>query len=122
MASEEQVTRHYVSAGIAARVLAAMFEAHGKDAVVTIDALAPLDQFHGRGPLATRELVALLKPQAGDRLLDIGSGIGGPARWCRPLSPAKPSRAQRPRSWPSSAWQRTVAALPVIMRGWWTAC
>jgi sarcosine/dimethylglycine N-methyltransferase len=81
MATEQQVTRHYGSAGIAPRVLAAMREAHGPDAPVTVDALAPLDQFHGRGPLATQELVALLKPQAGERLLDIGSGIGGPARW-----------------------------------------
>ena len=70
---EQQVTRHYGSAGIAARVLAALREAQGPDAPVTVDALAPLDQFHGRGPLATQELVALLKPQAGERLLDIGS-------------------------------------------------
>jgi SAM-dependent methyltransferase len=78
---EQQVTRHYGSTGIAARVLAALREANGPDAPLTVDALAPLDQFHGRGPLATQELVALLKPQAGERLLDIGSGIGGPARW-----------------------------------------
>lgn len=81
MNTEQQVTRHYGSAGIAARVLATLREVHGADAPVTVDALAPLDQFHGRGPLATRELVALLKPQAGEHLLDIGSGIGGPARW-----------------------------------------
>jgi sarcosine/dimethylglycine N-methyltransferase len=30
---------------------------------------------------ATQEVVALLDPQAGESLLDIGSGIGGPARW-----------------------------------------
>jgi len=81
MSTEQQVTRHYASAGIADRVLAAMREALGPDAAVTVDNLAPLDQFHCRGPLATRELVELLKPQAGERLLDIGSGIGGPARW-----------------------------------------
>jgi SAM-dependent methyltransferase len=78
---EEEVARHYGTEGIAARVLAALREAHGADAPVTVDTLAPLDQFHGRGPLATRELVALLQPQPGERLLDIGSGIGGPARW-----------------------------------------
>jgi sarcosine/dimethylglycine N-methyltransferase len=81
MSMEQQVTRHYGSTGIAARVLAALREAKGPDAPVTIDTLAPLDQFHGRGPLATQELVALLKPRAGERVLDIGSGIGGPARW-----------------------------------------
>lgn len=84
---EEEVARHYGNAGIAERVLAALREAQGADAPVTVDArvtvddLAPLDQFHGRGPVATRELAALLQPQPGERLLDIGSGIGGPARW-----------------------------------------
>jgi len=81
MEIEAEVTRHYGSGGIAARVLAALQEAQGADAPVTVDGLAPLDQFHGRGPLATRELVALLQPKPGERLLDIGSGIGGPARW-----------------------------------------
>jgi sarcosine/dimethylglycine N-methyltransferase len=30
---------------------------------------------------ATQELLALLEPQAGETILDIGSGVGGPARW-----------------------------------------
>ncbi|HEY8873079.1 MAG TPA: methyltransferase domain-containing protein [Stellaceae bacterium] len=81
MGIEEEVARHYGNAGIAARVLAALREAQGPDAPITVDGLAPLDQFHGRGPLATRELVALLAPEAAERLIDIGSGIGGPARW-----------------------------------------
>ncbi|MGE5270313.1 MAG: class I SAM-dependent methyltransferase [Thiohalocapsa sp.] len=81
MATEQQVAGHYGSVGIAERVLAALRQAHGEDAAITIDALAPLDQFHSRGPLATQELVALLKPQPGELVLDIGSGIGGPARW-----------------------------------------
>jgi sarcosine/dimethylglycine N-methyltransferase len=81
MGIEEEVARHYGNAGIAARVLAALREAQGPDAPITVDGLAPLDQFHGRGPAATRELVGLLAPQPGERLIDIGSGIGGPARW-----------------------------------------
>jgi SAM-dependent methyltransferase len=81
MATEREVTQHYGSQGIAERVLAALREAKGADAPVTPETLAPLDQFHGRGVVATKELVALLKPQADERLLDIGSGIGGPARW-----------------------------------------
>jgi SAM-dependent methyltransferase len=81
MTTEQQVAAHYGSGGIADRVLAALREAQGADAPVTAEALAPFDQFHGRGPLATQELVALLQPRADERLLDIGSGIGGPARW-----------------------------------------
>jgi SAM-dependent methyltransferase len=65
----------------AVRVLAALREANGPDAPVTPEALAPIDHFHGRGVRATGELVARLKPVAGEHLLDIGSGIGGPARW-----------------------------------------
>lgn len=42
---------------------------------------APLDHFHGRGLEATREIAELLAIAAGDHLLDIGCGIGGPARW-----------------------------------------
>jgi len=81
METEAEVARHYGTAGIAARVLAALREVQGPDAPVTVDGLAPLDQFHGRGPLATSELAALLQPRKDERLLDIGSGIGGPARW-----------------------------------------
>ena len=43
--------------------------------------LAPLDQFHTRGMLATVELAAALAPATGTRVLDIGSGLGGPSRY-----------------------------------------
>ncbi|MGE0725764.1 MAG: cyclopropane-fatty-acyl-phospholipid synthase family protein [Alphaproteobacteria bacterium] len=75
------VERHYTTDGIAERLLAALRAVKGADVEITPDALAPLDHFHGRGIVATRELLALLDPQAGERILDIGSGIGGPARW-----------------------------------------
>src|SRR5437762_13069085 len=75
------VAEHYGSAGIAERVLAALREAKGPDAPVTPDALAPFDHFHGRGVVATQEIAAQLALKPGERVLDIGSGIGGPARW-----------------------------------------
>jgi sarcosine/dimethylglycine N-methyltransferase len=81
MAIESDVAGHYGSAGIAERILAALKAANGADAPITVDALAVLDHFHGRGIVATQELVELLKPQPGEHILDIGSGIGGPARW-----------------------------------------
>ncbi len=43
-------------------------------------AFAPLDEFHTRGLLATRELAQALDPGAGESVLDVGSGLGGPAR------------------------------------------
>jgi len=75
------VAQHYGSLGIAERVLAAFRAANGPDAPVTPEGLAPFDHFHGRGVIATREIAAQLAPRAGERVLDIGSGIGGPARW-----------------------------------------
>ncbi len=81
MTGSPSLDRHYASAGIAERVVAALRAVGGADAPVTPEALAPIDHFHGRGVVATAELVALLQPQPGERLLDIGCGIGGPARW-----------------------------------------
>ncbi len=77
----EAVEQHYATTGIAERILAALRQVNGSEAPVTVDALAPLDHFHSRGVVATGELAALLDPQPGERLLDIGSGLGGPARW-----------------------------------------
>jgi ubiquinone/menaquinone biosynthesis C-methylase UbiE len=76
-----RVEDHYANPDIVSRILTALRQVNGADAPITPDALAPLDHFHGRGVLATREMAAMLQPQAGERILDIGSGIGGPARW-----------------------------------------
>ncbi len=81
MSGPAAVTAHYAREGIADRILAALRAEHGAEVAVTPETLAPLDHFHGRGVAATAELLAVLDPQPGERLLDIGSGIGGPARW-----------------------------------------
>ena len=46
----------------------------------TPEALAPLDQFHGGGKEATRALAGQAEVTAGMRVLDVGGGLGGPAR------------------------------------------
>ena len=48
---------------------------------VTVEQLAPVDHFHARGFPATVELADALPIEAGQRLVDIGCGIGGPARY-----------------------------------------
>lgn len=79
MADLTSIEAHYATDGqdYAERVLAAL----GPGEAATPDTLAAIDHFHGRGLVATRELVAMLDPQPGERLVDLGCGIGGPARW-----------------------------------------
>jgi SAM-dependent methyltransferase len=81
MSDAVAVTRHYGNAGIAERVIEALRAANGPDAAVTPDSLAPFDHFHGRGLAGTQEIAARLALKPGEQLVDIGSGIGGPARW-----------------------------------------
>src|SRR5262247_1022002 len=47
---------------------------------LTTDDLAPLDQFHGGGKAATVRLARLAGLQPGMQVLDVGGGLGGPAR------------------------------------------
>lgn len=77
MSDKARIESHYSNTGIVDRILAKFAPEEG----LTPDALAPMDHFHGRGLDATKDLVALLDPQPGDLVLDIGCGIGGPARW-----------------------------------------
>jgi SAM-dependent methyltransferase len=46
----------------------------------TPDDLAPLDQFHGGGKVATRMLADQAAVAVGMRVLDVGGGLGEPAR------------------------------------------
>ena len=48
---------------------------------LTVTQLAPLDQFHLRGIRATEELARAARLEPSSRVLDIGCGIGGPARY-----------------------------------------
>lgn len=75
------VKGHYDRAGIVEKVLAAVEPRDGKTAGYQPPDFYPFDQFHGRGLLATRDHTARLSPGPGDHVLDIGSGVGGPARY-----------------------------------------
>ena len=75
------VDRHYGRGGLLERLLAALRDA-GKDVEhLTIEDLAPIDEFHSRRRVATAELARLLAPKATERVIDVGSGLGGPSRY-----------------------------------------
>src|SRR3990170_5157947 len=78
--SSSLISQHYGSAGLESRILSALEQA-GKNAnSLTVEDLAPLDQFHTRGLAATRELITFAGVKPGWRVLDVGSGLGDPAR------------------------------------------
>ena len=81
MSDDAAVRAHYGRGRLYEELMDALAAA-GKDIDrLTARDLAPLDHFHGRGIEATEEMADLLPVSQGDRLLDIGSGLGGPARY-----------------------------------------
>src|SRR3954447_16590917 len=74
------VAAQYSRADLRTRIADAL-RATGKDPDhVSINDLGPIDEFHLGGRAATAGLADLAAIQAGDQLLDIGAGLGGPAR------------------------------------------
>ncbi len=81
MGSDSEIARHYGRGDLLERLQAALLD-DGVDPVhTTVETLAPYDHFHGRGLEATKELADALDVSATDHILDVGSGIGGPARY-----------------------------------------
>jgi SAM-dependent methyltransferase len=79
--SETRVVETYWSRDGLERAILDALAATGKDVnALTVDDLAPADHFHGGGKPATVRLARLAAPPPGSRVLDVGGGIGGPAR------------------------------------------
>jgi ubiquinone/menaquinone biosynthesis C-methylase UbiE len=77
----QQVERHYTPGDLVAAIREGLQRA-GKDvASLTLEDLAPVDEFHVRGREATRELAAQLDLRPGLSVLDVGSGTGGASRF-----------------------------------------
>ena len=81
MTPASEVSRHYTRGDLLARLEARLREDGVDPARPTFEALAPYDHFHGRGLEATEGIANLLEVSATDHVLDVGSGIGGPARY-----------------------------------------
>ena len=76
-----EVASHYSRSALLARLNDALKGDGADPERPSIETLAPYDQFHGRGLEATKDVAGLMPARAEDHVLDIGSGIGGPARW-----------------------------------------
>lgn len=81
MPDDHKVTAHYSRGNLRERLSAALRDDGVDPFRPDIEALAPYDQFHGRGIEATQEMADSLTIAATDHILDVGSGIGGPARY-----------------------------------------
>ena len=76
-----KVREHYSPTNLTNRIKSEFTTITPEGHTLTVAQLAPLDQFHTRGILATAELAADAGLEPSTRVLDLGCGIGGPARY-----------------------------------------
>ena len=80
MSLERQVAGYYGRSDLGTVILEALAEAGRDIDNLTLEDLAPVDEFHVRGREATIELSRGLGLASGMAVLDVGSGLGGPSR------------------------------------------
>lgn len=76
----QTIEQYWDRAGLGQSILDALRASGAALDRLTIDDLAPLDQFHGGGKEATTRLARLGGLAPGMEVLDVGGGLGGPAR------------------------------------------
>ena len=81
MSAARDIEGHYSRGDLLGRLTRALVDDGVDPSHPALDTLAPYDQFHARGIEATREIANRLDAASTDRVLDVGSGIGGPARY-----------------------------------------
>ncbi len=74
------IEKHWGRDNLAEAILDALVARGTNLDALTVDDLAPVDQFHGGGKPATVRLARLAGAAPGTRVLDVGGGFGGPAR------------------------------------------
>lgn len=80
MPIEGEVSRHYTHGSLVEALKSGIASLGKTPATITIDDLAPIDEFHIGGREASEQFLDQLKLTAGMTVLDVGCGLGGPAR------------------------------------------
>jgi SAM-dependent methyltransferase len=81
LSNEKAIADHWATGDVYARIVAALAQMSKPLDALTVQDLAPVDHFHARGFPATVELGDRLSIKANHHILDIGCGLGGPARY-----------------------------------------
>lgn len=76
----EALNRHYAPEDVSARILASIRAAGLDPDRLTREDASMFDEFHGGGRESTRAFARGIELAPGTRVLDVGCGIGGPAR------------------------------------------
>jgi SAM-dependent methyltransferase len=77
---ESGVSKHYASYDVLSRIRAGLAQMGHDPDKISPEVLKPVDEFHIGGAEATSALLEKLSIRRDMEVLDIGSGIGGPAR------------------------------------------
>ncbi len=75
------VDKHYGFSGLMKEIETGLKLAGKNINSLTVDDLAPIDEFHTRGRASTLEVAGLANLTASDLILDVGCGLGGTARF-----------------------------------------
>jgi SAM-dependent methyltransferase len=74
------VADHYARVDLVAAIRDGLAHMGKTESTVTAEDLAPIDEFHIGGRAATADMAQQLALTVSDRVLDVGCGLGGPAR------------------------------------------
>ena len=81
MSSDKAVSEHYIHGNLLKAIQTALPELGKTIDNITIEDLAPIDEFHIGGREATENFLSQLNFSEQDRLLDVGCGLGGASRY-----------------------------------------
>ncbi len=81
MPNDKAVSEHYLHGNLLNAIQASLAKLGKTIDNVTIEDLAPVDEFHIGGRLATENFLGQLNLSQKDHILDVGCGLGGAARY-----------------------------------------